>query len=109
MAIMSLLELDDESLKELLRWFGSLDSSERTRAESVVFNLASGELRRLAALSPEERKILVDIQNPPQASKSPPKESGLIKDVMTGMQKTRQSLQQRRNELREKRKAKFHE
>ena len=109
MAIMSLLELDDESLKELLRWFGSMDSSERTRAESVVFNLASGELKRMATLTPAERKILVDIQNPPPASKSPPKESGLIKDVMTGMQKTRQSLQQRRNELREKRRAKFHE
>jgi len=66
MAIMSLLELDDESLKELLRWFGSMDSSERARAAGAVCNLACCDLKRMATLSPEERKLLVDIQNPPQ-------------------------------------------
>ena len=108
MAIISLLELDDESLKEMLRWFGSMDSSERTRASGIACNLASSDLQRMANMSPEERKILFDIQNPPSPSKSPPKESELLKDVMTDMQKTRQSLQQKRDELREKRKAKFH-
>ena len=109
MAIMSLLELDDESLKEMLRWFGSMDSSERTRAEGVVCNLAFNDLQRMARLSPEERKVLVDIQNPPPASKPPPKESeALVKEVLSDMQIGRQSLQQKRNELRDKRRAKFH-
>jgi hypothetical protein len=109
MAIMSLLELDDESLKEMLRWFGSMDSSERTRITGIASNLASSDLKRMAAMSPEERKLLFDIQNPPTASKSPPKESELLKEVMTDMQKARQSMQQKRDELREKRRTKFHE
>jgi hypothetical protein len=109
MAIMSLLELDDESLKELLRWFGNMDPSERTRAEGIACNLASSDLKRMAAMSPEERKILVDIQNPPPPSKSPPKESELFNEVMHDMQNARQSLQQKSDELREKRRAKFHE
>ena len=108
MAIKSLLELDDESLKELLRWFGSMDPSERTRVTGIACNLASSDLKRMAAMSPEDRKILVDIQNPPPVPKSPPKESELIKNVMTDMQKARQSLQQKRDELREKRRAKSH-
>ena len=109
MAITSLLELDDESLKEMLRWFGSMDSSERTRAAGIACNLASSDLKRMAAMSPEERKLLLDIQNPPPPSKSPPKESELLKEVMTDMQKARQSMQQKRDELREKRRAKSHE
>ena len=100
MAIMSFFELDDESLKELLRWFGSMDSSERTRAEGVVCNLALNDLQRMARLSPEERKLLVDIQNAPPP---PPKESDLLKEVMGDMEKARQRLQQKRNELRENR------
>lgn len=105
MAIMSLLELDDESLKEMLRWFGSMDSSERTRATGIACNLASSDLKRMAAMSPEERKLLLDIQNPPPPSKSLPKESELLND----MQKARQNIQQKRDELREKRRAKSHE
>ncbi len=105
MAIMSLLELDDASLKELLRWFGSMDSSERTRAADVVCKLAYGERQLMSKLTPEERNTLVDIENPPSP---PPKENELRKEVMSDMQKARQSLQQRRNELRDKRRAKSH-
>lgn len=108
MAIMSLLELDDESLKELLRWFGSMDTSERTRAASVVCNLAKSDLQHMATLSLEERKLLVDIQNPPPPAKSQPKESALLKEVMSDMEKLRLSLQQKRDKLREKRRAKSH-
>jgi hypothetical protein len=109
MAITSLLELDDKALQELLCWFGSMDPSERTRVVGVVSNLAPGDVQRMAALSPEARTILVDIENPPPPSKSPPKESELLKKVMSGMKTARQSLQQRRDELREKRKAKSNE
>ena len=108
MAIMSLLELDDESLKEIIHWFGGMDSNERKRAGDVVSNLACNELKRMATLSAEERKVLIDIQNPPPPSKSPPKESDLLNEVMSDMQKARQSLQQKRDDVREKRRAKFH-
>jgi len=103
MAITSLLELDDESLKEMLRGFGCMDQSERTRALDVVCNLAYGDLQRIVALSPEERKIFFDIQNPPPLAKSASKGNELLTEVMTDMQEARQGLQQKRNALREKR------
>jgi len=99
MAIMSLLKLDDESLKEILCWFGSMDPSERTHAAGVVCNLASSELKRMAALSPEERKLLVDIQNPPPP---PHEQSELVSKIESDLNSLANRIDKKRTTLQEK-------
>lgn len=109
MALTSLLELDDEALKELLRWFGSMDSVEKQRAAGIVCNLTAHDLQRMASLPPDERKLLLDIQDPPRPPKPGPKDNSALKTLLSDMQKARQSLQERRDTLREKRRARHHE
>jgi hypothetical protein len=105
MALTSLLDLDDDSLREVLRWFGNMDSTEKNRAAGVVSNLTADNLRRMAALSPDERKLLLDIQTPPPPTKSGPRESGLLSHLMGDVAKARKRLQENRDALRQKRRA----
>jgi len=59
-----LLELEDQTLIDLLNWLYGIEPTERTKVLKQLSRLSFDEVVRLAQLKPEDRKRLFDIFKP---------------------------------------------
>jgi len=56
-----LLELEDQTLIDLLNWLYDMESIERTKISTQLSQLSFDKLVRLAQLTPENRKMLFNL------------------------------------------------
>jgi len=75
-----LLDLDDQTLIALLDWLYNVEPAERTKILKQLSQLSFDELVRLAQLTPENRKRLLDLFKKPPSERFPEKVHRKLKE-----------------------------
>ncbi|HRP63653.1 MAG TPA: hypothetical protein PK400_10195 [Phycisphaerales bacterium] len=77
----AMLQLDDATLGQLLRWLGESTPQDRERIRTLIPTLSDAELQNLARLAPDDLEVLMRFAEPPrsQAKKGPSRLSQAIK------------------------------
>ncbi|MGQ9571260.1 MAG: hypothetical protein ACUVUQ_10590 [Thermodesulfovibrionales bacterium] len=76
-----LLELDDQTLITLLNWlYSDIEATERAEVSKWLCRLSFDELVRLAQLTPENRKRLLDLFKKPLSERFPEKVHRKLKE-----------------------------
>lgn len=82
-----LLELEDQTLIDLLNWLYGIESTERTKVLKQLSRLSFDEVLRLAQLSPEDRKRLFDLFRPPPSERLSDKVASELKSCNERLEK----------------------
>lgn len=61
LAAQSLLQLNDKDLSELLRWLGETPRQDLSEVAAFLDSLSKDELQRFCSLSPEQKKLFLEL------------------------------------------------